>query len=60
MPKNQSLGLYVFHTARSETRSGGGGNIMCYNNVPSTYNANFLRSFYVQKNVLVQYNFFLM
>ncbi len=47
MPKNQSLGLYIFYTARSDSRSGGGGNIICYNNVPSTYTTNFLRSFYV-------------
>jgi hypothetical protein len=46
MPKNQSLELYVFHTARSDARSGGAGNIMCYDNVPSTYTTNFL-SFYV-------------
>jgi hypothetical protein len=60
MKKNQSLGLYVFHTARSDVRSGGRGSIMCYNNVPSTYTTNFLRSFYGLKKLLVQYNFFIM
>ncbi len=31
---------------------------MCYNNVPSTYTTNFLRSFYVKKNCISSIQFF--